>query len=254
MIDLIKAQNEFKKYAQNYDMTLDGIERKYAHSFRVMNISTEIAKSLNLNQEQIKLATLIGLLHDIARFEEFTRYDNFSLNNKFDHGNYAEKVLRENNFIRNFIETDKYDDIIITAIRNHNKFKIEDGLDEETLLYCKIIRDADKVDIFYEETILFWQKKEEIQVIENSLILDSYFEQFINRKAILRVEEQTILDEVIACIAFIFDLNFKYSFEKLKSENYINKTLDRFKFKNQETINRIKIIREIADNFINENI
>lgn len=79
MIDLINAQNEFKKYAQDYDMTLDGIERKYSHSFRVMKISTEIAKKLNLTQEQVDLATLIGLLHDIARFEEFTRYDKFSL-------------------------------------------------------------------------------------------------------------------------------------------------------------------------------
>ena len=62
MIDLIKAEDEFKKYTQNYDMQLDGIERKYNHSFRVMKISKEIAENLNLNEEQIQLATLIGLL------------------------------------------------------------------------------------------------------------------------------------------------------------------------------------------------
>ena len=44
MIDLIKAEDEFKKYTQNYDMQLDGIERKYNHSFRVMKISKEIGE------------------------------------------------------------------------------------------------------------------------------------------------------------------------------------------------------------------
>lgn len=254
MIDLIKAQNEFKKYAQNYDMTLDGINRKYLHSFRVMKISTEIANSLNLNEEKVKLATLTGLLHDIARFEEFTIYNKFSLKNRFDHGDYAEKILLKDNFIRNFIETDKYDNIIITAIKNHNKFKIEDGLDDETLLYCKIIRDADKIDIFFEATEFFWKKENDIEVIENSEILDSYYNQFTNKQAILRVEKQTVLDEVIACMAFIFDLNFKYSFEKMKKENYINTTLDRFNFKNHETAERIKQIKITAENFINEKL
>lgn len=255
MIDLIKAQNEFKKYSQNYDMILGGaIEKKYFHSLRVMNISREIAQNLNLDDEQIDLATLIGLLHDIARFEEFTRYNRFSVKNKFDHADYALEILKKGNFIRKFIEDDKYDEIIYTAIENHNKFKIEDGLDEKTLMYCKIIRDADKIDIFYEATIMFWTKEKDKIAIEESSILDSYYEQFVNKNLIFRVPEQTILDELIVCIAFIFDINFKYSFKKIKSEDYINKIFNRFEFKNQETIERIKIIKEIVYNFINDNL
>lgn len=250
MIDLTKAEEQFKQYAKNYDMSLDGIERKYYHSFRVMNISTEIAKSLNLNKEQIDLATLIGLLHDIARFEEFTRYNKFSLKNKFDHGDYAIEILKKDNFIRKFIETDKYDNIIFAAIKNHNKFKIEEGLDEETMLYCKIIRDADKIDIFYEATVFFWNDiKEEM---EESQISDSYFEQFMNQQAIFRVAEQTVLDSSIIYAAFIFDLNFKYSFEKLKKEAYIDKMINRFQYKNPETIYRIDKIKAFANKFINE--
>ncbi len=254
MIDLIKAENEFKKYAQTYDMSLDGISRKYVHSFRVMKISKEIAKSLNLNNEETELATLIGLLHDIARFEEFVRYNNYDVKYKFDHGDYAVKILEENNFIRKFIETDKYDKLIFTAIKNHNKFKLEDNLDKYTLLQCKIIRDADKVDIFYEATKMFWNTDDEINKIENSKILDSYYNNFLDKKLILRVPEQQTIDELVACMAFIFDLNFKYSFQKTKSEDYINKTLDRFKYKEPETIERIKHIKDVANEFINQNI
>lgn len=254
MIDLIKAENEFKRYVQNYDMTLDGIERKYHHSFRVMDLSRRIAESLDLNEEQINLATLIGLLHDIARFEEFTRYSGFSLRNEFDHGDFALEILKKDNFIRKFIDIDKYDDIIFTAIRCHNKFKIEDGLDDETVLFCKIIRDADKIDIFYEATEFFWNKEEDLKVIETCTILDQYYEQFMKKEPIYRIEEQSALDEVIACIAFIFDLNFKYSFKLIKEGNYINKTLDRFNFKNEDTYLKIKGIKEMSEIFLNENV
>lgn len=250
MIDLIKAEDELKKYTQNYDMQLDGIERKYNHSFRVMKISKEIAENLNLNEEQIQLATLIGLLHDIARFEEFTRFRAFSSKNEFDHGDYALEILKKDSFIRKFIETDKYDDIIFTAIKNHNKFKIEEGLDENTLLYCKIIRDADKIDIFYEGATIFWDTQKE--EMENSEISDSYFEQFMKKQVIFRVPNQTKLDSVIVFAAFIFDINFKYSFEILKKENYINKILNRFNFEKTETLERINKIREVSNDFINQ--
>lgn len=250
MIDLEKAQEEFKKYAQNYDMTLDGINRKFYHSFRVMELSKNIAKSLNLSSEDINLATLIGLLHDIARFEEFTRYNCFGLKNKFDHGDYGVTILKDNNFIRKFIETDEYDEIIFTAIKNHNKFKIEEGLDEKTLLHSKIIRDADKIDILYEATEMFWDSNEE--KVNKSLISDSYYEQFINKEIILRVANQTVLDEVIVCCAFIFDLNFDYSLRKIKEEDYIKKMLNRFEFENSQTIERIKKIRTIANEYISK--
>jgi putative nucleotidyltransferase with HDIG domain len=252
MIDLKKAEDEFKKYTSNYDFNNSGISRKFGHSFRVMKFSNEIAKSLNLDEEEIKLATLIGLLHDIARFEEAKRFEVFSLKNKFDHGDYGVEILEKDNFIRKFIETDKYDYIIKKAIINHNKFKIEEGLDEKTLLHCKIIRDADKLDILYETIDMFWINEEE--KIENSLISDSYYDQFLNKKQIFRVASQTPVDGVISCIAFIFDLNFKYSFIKLKEEKYIEKMLNRFNFKQEETIERIDKITKVAKEYINEKI
>ena len=54
----------------------------------------------------------------------------------------------QNNLIRKFIDDDKYDEIISKAIYNHNKYKIQEGLNEIELLQCKIIRDADKLDNF----------------------------------------------------------------------------------------------------------
>ena len=104
-----------------FDKDNANIERKYIHTINVMNLSETIAKSLNLNEEEIKKFTkLIALLHDIARFEEYkavkkeTTFVNFE---KHHHASRGVEILKENNFIRKFIQENKYDDIIYAAIR-----------------------------------------------------------------------------------------------------------------------------------------
>ncbi len=159
-IDLDKAKEEFIKYTEYYDLTNENIERKQKHSLRVMQISEQIAKSLELSQEEIKLATLIGLLHDIARFEQYTKYKTFRDLDSIDHGDYGAEILQHD--MRKYIETDKYDNIIKVAIKNHNKYQIEDGLSEAEKLFSKIIRDADKIDIYYESAEMFWKEKEKV--------------------------------------------------------------------------------------------
>ena len=101
-----------------------------------------------MNQENIELAKLIALLHDIGRFEQVKQTNDFLDSNNFDHANYGVKVLFEDKLIRKFIENNEYDNIIKKAIYNHNKYKIEENLNDAELLHSKIIRDADKLDNF----------------------------------------------------------------------------------------------------------
>ena len=65
---------EFNKYTSNYDMKIAEIKRKYNHSIRVMNLAKKYAKILGFKENDIELATVIGLLHDIGRFEQFKKY------------------------------------------------------------------------------------------------------------------------------------------------------------------------------------
>ena len=44
--------------------------------------------------------------------------------------------------------------IVENAIRNHSAFRIDERLDEYTVMFCNILRDADKVDIFRVNKIL----------------------------------------------------------------------------------------------------
>lgn len=174
-INLEQAKEEFIKYTEKYDLKNENIERKQLHSLRVMEISRQIAEGLELSQEEIELATLIGLLHDIARFEQYTKYNTFRDLESIDHGDLGAEILK--NEIRKYIENKEFDKIIIKAVKNHNKFKIEDGLTTKEELFSKIIRDADKIDIFYESVEIFRKGKEQ-EVEEIRKIANVYIEKY----------------------------------------------------------------------------
>lgn len=249
-IDLNKAKEEFIKYTSNYDLENENIDRKKYHSFRVMEISKQIATNMKLEQEEIELATLIGLLHDIARFEQYKQFKTFKDLESFDHGDYAVEILEKD--IRKYIQTEKYDEIIKKAIKNHNKLEIEQKLTEKEELFAKIIRDADKIDILYEAVEMFWKNEEE--KVNNSIISESVWnqiskEQLIKREKGVKIEN---IDKVISVIAFIYDINFKESSQILKDKNYIDLIINRFKLKDNETKEKIEEIRKNAKQYLEE--
>ena len=247
-IDLEKAKQEFIKYTEQYDLKNEHIERKQLHSLRVMEISKQITEGLELSQEEIDLATLIGLLHDIARFEQYTKYHTFKDMLSVDHGDLGAEILEKN--IRKYIDNDKYDDVIIKAVKNHNKYKIEEGLTEKERLFAEIIRDADKIDIFYESVEMFWDGKE--QEVEESKISEDVIEQFNNLCQTKRKKQESAIDNVMRVITFIFDINFRLSFQILKQEDYINKIVNRYNLKDKYTKQKVEEIRIIANRYISE--
>ena len=235
---------------EKYDLNDSNIERKQKHSIRVMNISKEIAKKIELTQEEIEIAALIGLLHDIARFEQYKQYHTFKDNISIDHGDLGAEILNKD--IREYIETNKYDEIIKLAVKNHNKYKIQEDLSQEQKIFAQIIRDADKIDILYEAVEMLWEESENL--IEESTITDKVFEQIINNKQIKSKDKITPIDNVVSVIAFIFDINFKESFKILKQKDYINKVLNRYNIHDYKTKQEIEKIRKLANEYIDQKI
>lgn len=253
-MNLEKAKKEFEIFAQQYDLENEKIKRKFGHSFRVMENAGQIAKSLSLQNEEIEVSKLIGLLHDIGHFETIKINDILNENKKIDHGDLGVEILKKDSYLRKYIEEDKYDNIILKAIKNHNKFKIEVGLSERELLFSKIIRDADKLDIFYEGAEMFWTKSKEIEEVNKSKISDEVFDIFKNNCSIDRKDIETEADGILNFIGFMFDINYKYDFEVLKKENYINRILDKFEFKNEITASKMKEARRIANDYIEKQL
>jgi putative nucleotidyltransferase with HDIG domain len=221
-----KANIAFEEYVNLYDRTDSEIKLKHNHTYRTCEISEKICDSLNLSVEQKYIAYLIALLHDIGRFYQDKMFNTFDDLTSFDHGDYGANILFEDGLIRKFVDDDKYNNIIKLSIRNHNKFKIEDGLNDEELLQSKIIRDADKIDIIYNVSCL----NEIDRYGDESEISEKLKNDFKNLYVDSR-DIKTNSDKVLAFIGFVYDLNFDYSFKYLKEKNYINMYYDRLKHK-----------------------
>ena len=215
--------NYFDEYVFNYDMSDPDINYKYHHSYRVMNVMELLATKLNMSKKDIYLAKVIGLLHDIGRFEQDKLYNSFK-DGKFDHGNYGLTVLKETNFL-NKINIDKSDyEVVYKAIDNHNQFKINDGLTERELLFAKLIRDADKLDILY---ALGNIEIKEILIQDNSELSKELEKDFFNNKIGNIKDSKSSNDGLVVTFCYIYDINFKETYQIIYENNYYDKIYER---------------------------
>lgn len=205
-------KEEFNKYVSNYDFSNSKIGRKYNHSYRVMELSRKYAIELGFSDYEVEVATLIGLLHDIGRFEQVKEFDTFNDSISFDHASYGVKVLFEDGLIKNFWNnTDDYD-VIKFAIENHNKLEIAKTDNERCLMHAKLIRDTDKLDIMH----IYGDLNEiDIEVCDED-ISPRVMEQFMNHQSVLSEYKRNINDKIVLSFSFTYDINNDECLEEFK--------------------------------------
>ena len=256
-MDFELAEKSFQEYLKNYDINDGSIALKIKHTYEVVKKSEYIANGLRLDKENIELAKIIALLHDIGRFEQIKEFGEFN-DKKIEHAEFGVKVLFDNGLIRKFMDENKYDNIIYKAIYNHNKYKIEENLNEKELLQCKIIRDADKLDNFRvkEKDKLedMFPKIYNEKTINYETISEKVYEDFMQHKCIKLEDRKTIIDYWVCVIAFIFDLNFNISLQYVKENNYIDILGNRIEYKNDTTKQKMEDIRKCAKEYIDDRI
>ena len=255
-MDFLRAEKRFKEYVANFKVADEKVNIKIVHTFGVIMISEYIAKDLNLSEEDLEIAKLIALLHDIGRFEQAVKFNNFNDYETMDHAEYGVKVLFDGGLIRDFINTDKYKKKKKKAIYNHNKFNIEEGLSDRELLHSKIIRDADKTDNFMIKPVqdlgsLLGTNEAEV---EKSQITDLVWEEFLNKNIITSSHRKTSLDKWFSTIAWIYDYNFAVALKYLEDNNCIDKIIDRFDYKDKDTKEKMEYARRVAKDYIKERI
>lgn len=256
MLNINLAKQAFKNYLKEYDTNDDKIKLKVIHTYGVVDATNYIVRKLGLNEEDSNLAKLIAILHDIGRFEQLKRYDDYHDFEEFDHAEFGSRVLFKEGLIRNFVEDSKYDNIIKKAIENHSKYKIEEGLDKKTELFANIIRDADKLDNFRVknvesiETLLNISEEE----LGEEAISKKVYKDFLDHKLLEKKYLKNEIDEWISYMAFIYDLNFLPSYLYIKENNYINRNFDRITYTNIDTKEKINKMKLEANKFILEKL
>lgn len=154
-IDRARASEAFKTYTDAYDAANPRIALKIEHTYHVAETCDAVAREQGWVPEDIDLAWLCGLLHDMGRFEQLRRWDTFKDAESMSHAALGVEVLfgkhpadaPATTNIRDFIETDAHDELIRASIAYHSDFRLPAQLDTRTRRFCDIVRDGDKIDI-----------------------------------------------------------------------------------------------------------
>lgn len=251
--DLNEAIQTFESYLDQYNRENDKIHLKIVHTYGVIDAMRAITKQMSLSEEQENLALLIALLHDIGRFEQLKRNNSFD-DRLLDHAVLGVEILQENNFLRQFIRDDSFDERIYTAILNHHTYAIDPSVEGEALLLTQLIRDADKLDNYRVKEVekfetLFDLSQEEL---EAQKITPKIFEDFKNHQLIQHADRRTQLDMWLSYIAFMFDFSFPESLLYIKEKNYLPTLFDRLSLKDSETKQQYEELRQSAIDFMEQ--
>jgi putative nucleotidyltransferase with HDIG domain len=223
---------ELKKFFDSYTAEFNlakekdqkNIQLKIDHSKRVTKDMEEIIDGMSLTTEEKFLAKIIALYHDIGRFKQYKQYKTFSDYKSEDHGQLGVEVINENNLINDLTENQQ--NIIFKAINEHNKADLSQEIfgNEQELLFARLIRDADKIDIlniFVERYKTKSQKDYIIQLSTEPEIDEEIYSKTLKKESVNYNKLKTINDLKIMQLGWIYDINFKESLEIIKERKYI---------------------------------
>lgn len=236
MLDYKKAKQVFEEYLDIYDREDEKIRLKIIHTYGVVDYSEEVARRMQLSDEDIELAKIIALLHDIGRFEQLRRYNSFN-HAIMNHAAYGVQVLFGENQIREFVTEDTWDEIIRTAIACHSDYKLQETENPRVMLHAKLIRDADKLDncrVKVEESMesLLDMSEEEVG---KTAITPAVAETCFRKECILLSDRVTPMDYWISYVAYFFDINYQESLDIIRENDFVSQIIKRIPYSNVET-------------------
>ncbi len=247
-MDRDMAVTQFTRYVQGFDQREEGVRLKYDHSLRVSGLCEQIALSLGLSRDDVDLAWLIGVLHDIGRFEQLREYHTFVDYRSMDHAGYGVRYLFEGGHIRDFLDDAGQDDIIRMAVGQHNAYQLRPDLTPRQQLFCQLIRDADKLDIFRVYVMYLEQKKNiwnvDLTDYEKQPISDAVMDQARQRKLVRTQDKKTFMDFYVGALCLFFDLSYPRSRQLAREQGYFDKLLD-FHSRNEDSERKLDEIRRL---------
>ena len=229
--DVSELKSWFAGFCRSYYSTDENEQRnillKELHTHNVCDNILLIAGDESLTGEQQRLAEVIALFHDVGRFPQYRQYKTFKDSDSTNHAALGAKVLLENDLLARFSSEER--DIIIQSVRLHNAFTVPPNLSDSGRFFLKMIRDADKLDIWrvFVEYYALPETERASAVGLGFPDLPSYADEvlacFDRGEMVNLAMLRTLNDFKLLQLSWVFDLNFTASFKKLKELDYIGR-------------------------------
>lgn len=209
----------------------NNLKIRYDHIMLTRKAMVYLCQELNLSAQQCLLGDVIALLHDIGRFEQFSQYRTFSDHNSVNHGCLGVRILANTRILSQL--SDSVQKTITSAIQWHNARGIPHTMSGEELLFTKLIRDADKIDIYRCSVDHFRRIKHdpagghlELEVSDAPHCSDALVTALLQGQQVDYSQLQTYHDLQLMQLGWIYDINFVASLKHIHEKQHLNDLID----------------------------
>ena len=250
-IEKEKVKKVFHEYTDHYDLTDDKVSLKVEHTYRVADLCERIAVAEKMSEYEQKLAWLLGMMHDVGRFEQLRRFHTFVDAQSVDHAALGADILFHEGHIRDYVQEADEDTLIETAVRWHSAYRLPEDLDERTRKFSNILRDADKIDILKVNVDFSLEKIDNTttEKLRHDEISEEVLKSFYEHHAILHSLRKTAVDNVAGHCSLVFELVFPESLRIVKEQDFIWKLLD-YRTDNPVTRRQFAGMKEEMERFL----
>jgi len=144
------VRQHFLEYANRYIDRAGNMrkmmELKREHCAFVARNCRELATSKGWNPADIRTAEALGFLHDVGRFPQLEEYGTFRDDLSINHGERGRQAIQESGLLDELEPALR--EALLDGVRHHNARTIPSNLPESHYRWLKLIRDADRLDIY----------------------------------------------------------------------------------------------------------
>jgi HD superfamily phosphohydrolase YqeK len=229
--DLETFKDWFSGYTQGFYTDNAGdrrnIDLKIRHTILVCDNIVGIAQTEHLNENELLLAETVALFHDVGRFPQYAKHKTFLDSVSVNHGRLGAEVLEEKNVLTCLPVNEQ--DLIITAVKFHNAFEIPSFKDKQKILFLRLIRDADKIDIWRVFSEYFEAPEEErasaagLGLPDGPGLSKDVLSCLYKKTPASLSDVKTLNDFKLMQLSWAYSLNFTHSFRLMAGRNFIER-------------------------------
>jgi len=231
---LLKLKDWFEDYTSGFysdePMVQQNMMLKVEHTRRVCEAILMIGGSLDLSSENLSIAETCALLHDIGRFEQYKRYRTFLDHKSIDHAALGADVI-QNLHVLDGIEPEMAE-MIVRTVRFHNRAALPENQTSRGFLFLKLLRDADKVDIWRVVTEYYHRsgnqrnRSIELDLPDAPQVSDAVYDALMNKTLVQISDLKTLTDFKLLQMGWVYDLNFPMTFRIVREKKFLESIRD----------------------------
>lgn len=201
------------------------MDLKLIHCQRVRREMVILGKALSLDKRSLCLAEAAGLLHDIGRFVQYRQYRTFVDSISVNHAECGLEVLATHHVLAMFADSEAA--LIEKAILYHNRATVPVNESKEVLLLARMLRDADKLDIwrvFFEHQRMTKEERNDtvnLGLPDTPGYSDAAIADLLAHRVVDIQDVKNKNDFALVRLGWVFDVNFRHTLEEITQRDYI---------------------------------